>query len=115
MKNLKAGFMKRISGYFIFYALLQSQAFARNVGIGTSSPQNRLHVLGSSSLVFQVESSSDVGAEIIFKTFSGTKGVLGAYNGTMELFATGPQSGTGNFTVFKDIGVVSPKQPYPMN
>lgn len=81
--------MRKTSCYFIFYVLLISQAIAQNVGIGTESPLNRLHVLGSSSTVLRLQSTSAIGAEIVFQTAAGTQGYMGAYDGTFNMYSFG--------------------------
>lgn len=59
--------------------------FAQNVGIGTATPLNPLHVVGSSSVLLRLASTNSSTAEISFYTSEGLKGYVGAHNNTLEV------------------------------
>jgi hypothetical protein len=84
---------ERIAPAFMIFLLgFPMMVLAQNVGIGTSAPNAQLHVYGAGTVPLRVESASSSTSEIIFFTNGTSRGLVGAYQGNMELMTNGNTS-----------------------
>lgn len=67
--------------------VLPFAASAQNVGIGTNTPANRLHIVSSSSTPLRIESTTSTSSQISFYTSTSAAATIGAYQGRVELMA----------------------------
>jgi len=72
-----------------FFIGLPSILLAQNVGLGTSAPAYRLHVVSTSTYVAQFENTSNTSSEVIFRNSLGNGAYVGLYSDDFEIYTLG--------------------------
>ena len=80
--------MKLINTVFALMAL-SGMGMAQNVGIGTATPLNRLHVSSNSTLALRIENPVGLSSEINFANSTGNAAYVGVFNDDLELITLG--------------------------
>jgi hypothetical protein len=86
---MKKAFFCTSCGFLVLTLITTSTLPAQNVGIGISTPTNKLHVAANSPAPLKVENLSGSASEIQFTVSGGTRGFVGAYNGIFEMVTVG--------------------------
>jgi hypothetical protein len=79
----------KLTSIFSAMIVLTGTATAQNVGIGTATPLNRLHVSSSSTLALRIENPIGLSSEINFANSTGTAAYIGLFNDDLELITLG--------------------------